>query len=84
MKKFLLNCDILLERDKEIILRDGTKIYADIFRPVGEGKFPAILCISPYGKEIGGQSLDDIPGRMGVPLNATSGLERFEGADPAY
>lgn len=35
-------------------------------------------------KEIGGQSLDDIPSRMGVPLNATSGLERFEGADPAY
>lgn len=79
-----LTCDILLERDKEIVLRDGTKIYADIFRPVGAGKYPAILCISPYGKEIGGQHIDDIPYRMGIPLDATSGLERFEGADPAY
>ncbi len=79
-----LTCDILFERDKEITLRDGTKIYADIFRPVDGGKYPAILCISPYGKEIGGQHIDDIPHRVGIPLNATSGLERFEGADPAY
>ena len=79
-----LPSDIVLQRDQTITLRDGTVIYADIFRPADGEKHPAILCISPYGKEIGGQSLDDIPGRMGVPLEATSGLERFEGADPAY
>ena len=28
--------------------------------------------------------LDDVPMRAGVPLNATSGLEKFEGPDPAY
>ncbi len=79
-----LPTDILLQRDQAIELRDGTVIYADIFRPADGEKHPAILCISPYGKEVGGQSLDDIHGRMGVPMNATSGLERFEGADPAY
>lgn len=79
-----LPTDILLERDKAVKLRDGTTIYADVFRPVDQAKHPAILCISPYGKEVGGQALDDVPGRAGVPKSATSGLERFEGADPAY
>ncbi|HIY49057.1 MAG TPA: CocE/NonD family hydrolase [Candidatus Barnesiella excrementavium] len=79
-----LPCDILLERDVAIKLRDGVTIYADVFRPVGDEACPAILAWSPYGKEIGGQMLDDVPMRSGVPLNATSGLEKFEGPDPAY
>lgn len=79
-----LSCDILLERDVPIQLRDGVTIYADVFRPVGNDVCPAILAWSPYGKEIGGQMLDDVPLRSGVPLDATSGLEKFEGPDPAY
>lgn len=79
-----LPCDILLERDVAIKLRDGVTIYADVFRPVGDEACPTILAWSPYGKEIGGQMLDDVPMRSGVPLSATSGLEKFEGPDPAY
>ena len=79
-----LPTDILMERDVPIKLRDGTTIYADVFRPAAAAKHPALLCISPYGKEVGGQHIDDVPGRVGVPKSATSGLERFEGADPAY
>ncbi|AHF13443.1 CoA-transferase [Barnesiella viscericola DSM 18177] len=75
---------MLLERDVAIKLRDGVTIYADVFRPVGDEACPAILAWSPYGKEIGGQMLDDVPMRSGVPLSATSGLEKFEGPDPAY
>ena len=33
-----LTCDILLERDVPIKLRDGVTIYADIFRPVDNEK----------------------------------------------
>ena len=79
-----LPCDILMERDVEIVLRDGTKIYTDVFRPVEDGTYPALLACSPYGKELGGQWLDDIPGRSGVPKGATSGLHKFEAPDPAY
>lgn len=79
-----LTCDILLERDVPITLRDGVTIYADIFRPTTGEACPALLAWSPYGKEIGGQMLDDVPARSGVPLDATSGLEKFEGPDPAY
>lgn len=79
-----LTCDILLERDVPIKLRDGVTIYADIFRPTTGDACPALLAWSPYGKEIGGQMLDDVPMRAGVAIDATSGLEKFEGPDPAY
>lgn len=79
-----LTCDILSERDVAVTLRDGTTIYADIFRSIGDKKVPAIIAWSPYGKQVGSMSLDDVPHRVGVPLSATSGLEKFQGPDPAY
>lgn len=81
-----LPCDILLERDQAVTLRDGTTIYVDIYRPVGANDIPAILCWSPYGK-IGTASthtLDQFPYRAGVPEKMVSGLQCFESADPAF
>jgi putative CocE/NonD family hydrolase len=40
----------LVETDVQIPMRDGTKLAANIFRPMGEGRFPAILMRTPYGK----------------------------------
>jgi predicted acyl esterase len=79
-----LSCDIMFERDVPVRLRDGTIIYADVFRPADEGRYPAIMCVSPFGKETGCIVLDDFPDRLGVSKNITSGLERFGGLDPAY
>jgi len=79
-----LPCDILLERDVEVTMRDGTIIYADVLRPTGDGRRPAIMLWSPYGKEISESSLDDVANRAGVPLSKLSGLQKFEGLDPAY
>jgi uncharacterized protein len=79
-----LTCDIVFERDVAVTLRDGTTIYTDIFRPPGAEKVPAIVAWSPYGKQIGGPWLDDIPYRSDVPLAAASELQKFEGPDPAY
>lgn len=79
-----LPCDILFERDVPMTLRDGTVMYTDVYRPIGNETVPAIVAWSPYGKEVGGQQLDDIPGRSGVPLSEVSELQKFEGPDPAY
>ena len=38
-----LPCDIILERDAAITLRDGVIIYTDIFRPADDQKHPAIM-----------------------------------------
>jgi predicted acyl esterase len=29
---------------------DGLELRADVFRPDGEGRFPAVMCYGPYGK----------------------------------
>lgn len=76
--------DILFERDVPMKLRDGTTIYTDVFRPIGSHPVPAIIAWSPYGKEVGGQWLDDVTDRSGVPLSEVSELQKFEGPDPAY
>lgn len=79
-----LLCDILMERDVAIRMRDGTVIYADILRTTDDAPVPAILTMSPYGKDFGGVWLDDFPDRAGVPLNEVSELQKFECPDPAY
>lgn len=79
-----LPCDILLERDVAAPMRDGITIYINIFRPTGPEKVPAIIAWSPYGKEGGYQNLDQLPGRMGIPVSALSNLQAWEGPDPAY
>lgn len=50
-----LPCDVILERDVPVKLRDGVTIYTDIFRPADDKQHPAIMAMSPYGKEIGSQ-----------------------------
>jgi predicted acyl esterase len=79
-----LPCDIVFERDVAIPLRDGVIIYADVFRPAGGRGLPAVVAWSPYGKQGGFESLDHMPFRAGVPKAAVSGLQKFEGPDPAY
>lgn len=79
-----LPCDIFFERDVAVPLRDGTIIYANIFLPAIAMNVPAIIAWSPYGKEGGQSLLDDVPNRAGVPKGALSGLEKWEGPDPAY
>lgn len=73
-----LPCDITWERDIGVKMRDGVTLYADIFRPVGGNKLPVILSWSPYGKTLPQKA------PPGVNPSAVSGLQKFEGPDPAY
>ncbi|WP_431236183.1 CocE/NonD family hydrolase (plasmid) [Mycolicibacterium psychrotolerans] len=79
-----LSCDIALDRDVALTLRDGTTIYADVYAPAIGDPAPAILAWSPYGKQGGFWTYDMFSERAGVAEGATSGLEKFEGPDPAY
>lgn len=79
-----LPCDIVFERDVEVTLRDGTRIFVDVYRPVTDDPVPALVAWSPYGKQGGFWELDSYPGRAGVPAEAVSGLQKWEAPDPAY
>ncbi|HEX4402737.1 MAG TPA: CocE/NonD family hydrolase [Galbitalea sp.] len=80
-----LPVDIVFERDVAITLRDGVTIHADVFRPAGTAKVPVIVAYSPYGKAQGtSPSVMGIFGLVGIPNSVVSGLEKFEGPDPAF
>lgn len=82
-----LPCDILVEHDFCFQVRDGTKLYADIYRPADESeRAPAIICWGPFGKKFNGiMSLRLMtPWNLGIPAEELlSGLEKFEAPDPA-
>jgi uncharacterized protein len=35
-----------------VTMRDGVRLCVDVYYPDGPGKFPALLAVSPYGKEL--------------------------------
>jgi hypothetical protein len=83
-----LPCDILLEQDIEVSVRDGSRLYVDVYRPPNAklGSVPTILAFTPFGKQGGPNryNFDKREWRAGVPRKIVSGLEVFEGPDPAY
>ena len=42
--------NIIVERNVPATMRDGTTLYADIYRPEKEGTYPILLTRIPYGK----------------------------------
>ncbi|KAB8210430.1 Alpha/Beta hydrolase protein [Aspergillus parasiticus] len=80
-----LTSDIIVEHDVEIRVRDGCRLYVDIYRPAdAQEKVPAVLGWSCYGKKY--SSLTMLPITVWnccVDLEQDlSGLEKFEGLDP--
>ena len=42
--------DLVVERDMPAQMRNGTTLYADVYRPSSGGPFPVILMRLPYDK----------------------------------
>lgn len=42
---------ITIEKDKPVVMRDGTTLYADIYRPKDEHEYPILIMRTPYNKE---------------------------------
>ena len=41
---------LIVERDIDVPVRDGTRLKADLFRPDGPGHFPVLISAGPYQK----------------------------------
>ncbi|MDW2796374.1 CocE/NonD family hydrolase [Clostridium boliviensis] len=73
---------IVCMQDIPVKMRDGVTIYADIYKPEAEGRYPLIISWSFYGKRpFDGQSEWQI---MGVPPQTVSNMSKFESPDPGY
>ncbi len=76
---------VVIERDAAVAMRDGVKIYTDIYRPRGDARVPAIIAWCPYGKHLTGPEVfDRYPNRTCVPEGVPSRWAKFEAPDPAY
>src|SRR4051812_21211077 len=45
---------VSVERGVPARMRDGTTLYADVYRPLGDGPFPVVLMRTPYDRTDGG------------------------------
>lgn len=43
---------VVLDRNVDIPMRDGAKLKANIFRPDAPGKYPVVMTLGPYGKDL--------------------------------
>jgi len=104
-KSRALSEDMIVEHDVAVVVRDGCKLYCDIYRPPNSDneKVPAIVAWSPFGKKYNGIGMMShvcsstmssnlysllittlqVKWGCGVKNGDLSGLERFEGPDPA-
>ena len=57
-----------IEKNVRIPMRDGVHLAADIYRPAADGKVPALLALSPYGKELQALALTMPPQARPSPL----------------
>jgi predicted acyl esterase len=43
---------MILDRNVGIPMRDGAVLRANVFRPEGDGRFPVLMTLGPYGKDV--------------------------------
>jgi predicted acyl esterase len=78
---------IAIDRDLVVPMRDGVRLFANLFRPTAAGRYPIIISVTPYGK-------DRLPDRIATFFMRLSGvkfgnlscsrLTGFEAPDPVY
>lgn len=73
-----------IERNTRVAMRDGVRIYIDIYRPEepANARIPVLLGWSPYGKH---NTADHLPWpEADVPAGWISQYTAFEAPDPVY
>jgi predicted acyl esterase len=77
-----------IDWDVQIKMDDGLELRADVFRPIGEGRYPVILSHGPYAKGLAFQegypSAWDRMVRQhpDVPTGSTNKYQNWEAVDP--
>jgi predicted acyl esterase len=73
---------MIIEYDVAVTMRDGAKIYIDVFRPESAGQYPPIIGWGPYGKH--GRVKYWHIGNTGLNDDDFNEFTKFEAADPIY
>ena len=73
---------MIIDYDVAVHMRDGIKIYADVYRPETAEPCPVLVAWSPYGKH--GRVKLTTMGNTGVDDDKFNEYTKFEAADPIY
>lgn len=83
-----VEADVIVEDDVGVVVRDGTRLSTKVFRPIEAGKYPVILALTAYGKDLGPDTYP-APARYAEHpafdngIVAVSPWTAWEGPDPA-
>src|SRR5258708_20940500 len=47
-----MSINMILDKDVAVPMRDGAELRANVFRPDGAGRFPVLMTLGPYGKDV--------------------------------
>jgi uncharacterized protein len=88
---FPLPAGIHVERDVGVVMSDGIRLSANVFRPgQAAGPWPVILALTPYGKDIDPETTRELSVSrraaigLGMGSYRVSSCTPFEAPDPAY
>ena len=73
---------MIIDYDVAVSMRDGVKIYIDVFRPESPGLYPPLVAWGPYGKH--GRIKYWHIGNTGLNDEDFNEFTQFEAADPVY
>ena len=74
---------MVIERDVAVAMRDGIRIFIDVFRPSDEKPAPPLIAWGPYGKH-GHTNYHEVFPNCGVKPEMQSRYAAFEAPDPGY
>ncbi len=74
-----------IEKDVHVKMRDGISLLVNIYLPDKVGKYPVIMCMTPYGKDEQPEHYDILK-ITGIDVGdfKTSEYTIFEGPDPVF
>jgi uncharacterized protein len=79
---------IVVERKIPVVMRDGVKLSATVFRPSRPGRYPVIMCVTAYGKDLGPAQYSTLPKLletgMSVGTFRIADATTWEGPDPGF
>src|SRR3954469_8444217 len=75
---------MIIERDAAAPMRDGVRIFTDIFRPESEAPAPTLIAWAPYGKHSPRGTYERFHNFGSVKKEWVSKYAAFEAPDPLY
>ena len=70
--------EVKATRGNKAMMRDGVRLSVDVFQPKADGRFPAILIITPYGNNPGYQKRGTWFAQRGYVVAVADSRGRFD------